>query len=53
LDSEPRTLTAKPHRPAFGTDGNYFSKPNVQDVFDIVYELMHEVDPASYPTFYV
>jgi pyruvate/2-oxoglutarate/acetoin dehydrogenase E1 component len=52
LDSEPRTLTAKPHRPAFGTDGNYFSKPNVQDVFDIVYELMHEVDPASYPTFY-
>ncbi|PIE81204.1 MAG: transketolase [Chloroflexi bacterium] len=52
LDSEPRTLTAKPHRPAFGTDGNYFSKPNVQDVFDVVYELMHEVDPASYPEFY-
>ena len=43
LDSEPRTLTAKPHRPAFGTDGNYFSKPNVQDIFDIVYELMNEV----------
>jgi pyruvate/2-oxoglutarate/acetoin dehydrogenase E1 component/TPP-dependent pyruvate/acetoin dehydrogenase alpha subunit len=52
LDSEPRTLTAKAHRPAFGTDGNYFSKPNVQDVFDIVYELMHEVDPVSYPEFY-
>jgi 2-oxoisovalerate dehydrogenase E1 component len=52
LDSEPRTLTSKPHRPAFGTDGNYFSKPNVQDVFDSVYELMHEVDPTSYPEFY-
>ena len=52
LDSEPRTLTSKPHRPAFGTDGNYFSKPNVQDVFDIVYELMHEVDPSRYPEFY-
>ncbi|MFO7684049.1 MAG: thiamine pyrophosphate-dependent enzyme [Chloroflexota bacterium] len=52
LDSEPRTLTAKPHRPAFGTDGNYFSKPNVQDVFDIVYDLMREVDPRSYPEFY-
>ena len=52
LDSEPRTLTAKAHRPAFGTDGNYFSKPNVQDVFDVVYELMHEVDPSSYPEFY-
>lgn len=52
LDSEPRTLTAKAHRPAFGTDGNYFSKPNVQDVFDVVYELMHEVDPSRYPEFY-
>ncbi|MBK7918202.1 MAG: transketolase [Chloroflexi bacterium] len=52
LDVEPRTLTAQPHRPAFGTDGNYFSKPNVQDVFDMVYDLMHELDPAAYPAFY-
>ena len=52
LDSEPRTLTAKPHRPAFGSDGNYFSKPNKVDVFDAVYELMNEVDPARYPLFY-
>ena len=52
LDVEPRTLTAQPHRPAFGTDGNYFSKPNVQDVFDMVYDLMHESDPAAYPAFY-
>jgi len=52
LDVEPRTLTAQPHRPAFGTDGNYFSKPNVQDVFDMVYDLMNEMDPAEYPGFY-
>ncbi len=52
LDVEPRTLTARPHRPAFGTDGNYFSKPNVQDVFDMVYDLMHELDPQEYPAFY-
>lgn len=52
LDSEPRTLSAKPHRPAYGTDGNYFSKPNVEDVFEAVYEVMNEADPASYPVFY-
>lgn len=52
LDVEPRTLTAQPHRPAFGTDGNYFSKPNVQDVFDMVYDLMHELNPREYPAFY-
>ena len=52
LDSEPRTLAAKPHRPAFGSDGNYFSKPNKVNVFDAVYELMNEVDPAQYPVFY-
>jgi pyruvate/2-oxoglutarate/acetoin dehydrogenase E1 component len=52
LDSEPRTLAAKPHRPAFGSDGNYFSKPNTVDIFHAVYELMNEVDPARYPLFY-
>ncbi len=52
LDSEPRTLTAKPHRPAFGSDGNYFSKPNKVDVFDAVYGLMNEVNPVRYPMFY-
>ena len=51
LDSEPRTLAAQPHRPAYGSDGNYFSKPNVEDIFNEVYALMHEVDPSSYPTF--
>ncbi len=52
LDSEPRTLAAQEHRPAYGSDGNYFSKPNAEDVFEAVYELMNEVDPATYPIFY-
>lgn len=49
LDSEPRTLSGKAHRPAYGSDGDYWSKPNAETVFDTVYELMHEVDPARYP----
>ncbi len=52
LDSEPRTLTSKPHRPAYGSDGDYFSKPNVEEIFDAVYELMNEVNPSAYPIFY-
>ena len=52
LDSEPRTLSAKEHRPAYGSDGNYFSKPNAEDVFEAVYELMNEADPGHYPIFY-
>jgi 2-oxoisovalerate dehydrogenase E1 component len=50
LDSAPRTLSAAGHRPAYGSDGDYWSKPNAETVFDAVYELMHETDPASYPT---
>lgn len=49
LDSAPQTLTAKAHRPAYGTDGDYFSKPNAEDVFEKVYEIIHEADPANYP----
>ncbi len=49
LDSKPQTLTAKAHRPAYGTDGDYFSKPQVEDVFEKVYEMMHETDPDNYP----
>ena len=49
LDSEPRTLAAKAHRPAYGSDGDYWSKPNAETVFDAVYEMMHEVDPGRYP----
>jgi pyruvate/2-oxoglutarate/acetoin dehydrogenase E1 component len=52
LDSEPRTLTAQPHRPPYGSDGIYFSKPNVEDVFDAVYEMMNETNPGKYPMFY-
>ncbi|RKN81270.1 alpha-ketoacid dehydrogenase subunit alpha/beta [Ulvibacterium marinum] len=49
LDSAPQTLTAKAHRPAYGTDGDYFSKPNTEDVFEKVYEIIHEVNPDDYP----
>jgi pyruvate/2-oxoglutarate/acetoin dehydrogenase E1 component len=49
LDAEPRTLSAAEHRPAYGTDGNYFSKPSAEDVFDAVYAMMHESNPAHYP----
>ncbi len=52
LDSEPRTLSAQPHRPAYGTDGNYWSKPNVETIFETIYDMMHEADPSSYPMFY-
>jgi len=48
LDSEPRTLAAQEHRPAYTTDGDYFSKPNAEDIFDKVYEMMHESLPAKY-----
>jgi 2-oxoisovalerate dehydrogenase E1 component len=49
LDSKPRTLSGAAHRPAYGSDGDYWSKPNAETVFDAVYEMMHEVDPAAYP----
>jgi len=52
LDSAPRTLPAKPHRPAYGTDGNYFSKPNAEQVFETVYAMMHEAEPGKYPMFF-
>lgn len=49
LDAEPGTVTSKPHRAAYSTDGDYFSNPNAEDVFDAVYNLMHEYNPAKYP----
>ncbi len=49
LDSEPRTLSGTEHRPAYGSDGDYWSKPNAETIFDAVYEMMNEVDPALYP----
>jgi len=50
LDSEPRTLSGKAHRPAYGSDGDYWSKPNAETVFDAVYEMMNEVDPRAFPS---
>lgn len=51
LDSEPKTLSAKPHRPAYGSDGDYFSKPSVEDVVEAVYSIMHDADPDEFPEF--
>ena len=51
LDSAPRTIAAKAHRPAYGSDGDYFSKPNVEDVFEAAYALLHEAQPQRFPTF--
>lgn len=52
LDSQPITISAKAHRPAYGSDGDYFSKPNVEEVFDTIYALMSESDPKSFPAIY-
>lgn len=49
LDSAPTTLSAKAHRPPYGSDGDYFSKPNVDDVIEIVYSIMSEADPVRFP----
>ena len=49
LDSAPKTLTAQPHRPAYGNDGDYFSKPSAEDIFEAIYAVMHEVNPTSFP----
>ena len=51
LDSAPRTLTAQDHRPAYGTDGDYFSKSNPEELFDLVYGMMSENNPSAYPSF--
>jgi len=52
LDSPPRTLPGAAHRPAYGSDGDYWSKPNAETIFEAVYALMHEVSPTDYPSFY-
>ncbi|GEQ87241.1 transketolase [Patiriisocius marinistellae] len=49
LDSKPQTLAAKAHRPAYGTDGDYFSKPSAEDIFEKVYDMMHEANPSDFP----
>jgi len=52
LDSKPQTLTAKAHRPAYGSDGDYFSKPSIEDIFEKAYAMMNEVNPSKYPVLY-
>ena len=49
LDSSPKTLTAKAHRPAYGNDGDYFSKPSAEDIFEAIYGVMHESNPNDFP----
>lgn len=52
LDSQPHTLTAKEHRPAYTSNGDYFSKPSADDIFEQIYHIMNEVDPKKYPSLY-
>ena len=51
LDSKPLSITSKEHRPAYGSDGDYFSKPNAEEIFEKIYEMMRESDPARFPKF--
>ena len=51
LDAAPRTLTSQDHRPAYGTDGDYFSKSNAEELFELVYDMMHEYEPSKFPNF--
>lgn len=52
LDSAPETLSAKDHRPPYGSDGDYFSKPSIEDIFEKVYAIMSEANPSKYPALY-
>ena len=52
LDSAPQTLTAQPHRPAYGTDGDYFSKPSIEDIYEKIYSIMNESNPLKYKNLY-
>lgn len=51
LDAAPRTLTSQDHRPAYGTDGDYFSKSNAEELFELVYDMMHEYEPSKFSKF--
>jgi pyruvate/2-oxoglutarate/acetoin dehydrogenase E1 component len=52
LDSRPVTVTGKEHRPAYSSDGDYFSKPSIEDLYEAAYGMMHEFDPDQYPPIY-
>ena len=53
LDSQPITITSKAHRPAYASDGDYFSKPNADEIYERLYQLMNEADPTNYPSIYL
>lgn len=53
LDARPVTIPGKAHRPAYASDGDYFSKPNTEDIFDAAYAMMHEADPDNFPELYL
>jgi len=52
LDAQPKTLCAKAHRPPYGSDGDYFSKPSMDDMIEAAYSLMSEADPQRFPSIY-
>lgn len=52
LDAEPKTLSAKAHRTPYGSDGDYFTKPSVDDVIETVYQMMHDHNAAKFPSIY-
>jgi pyruvate/2-oxoglutarate/acetoin dehydrogenase E1 component/TPP-dependent pyruvate/acetoin dehydrogenase alpha subunit len=52
LDAQPKTLSAKAHRPPYGSDGDYFSKPSVDDVIETVYQMMHEYNASRFPAIF-
>jgi pyruvate/2-oxoglutarate/acetoin dehydrogenase E1 component len=52
LDSQPKTLTAKDHRPPYGSDGDYFTKPSIDDIIETIYGMMSESNPGKFPPIY-
>jgi hypothetical protein len=52
LDSKPITITGKEHRPAYASDGDYFTKPGVEEIFEKVYAIMRDTDPEKFPSLY-
>ena len=52
LDSKPISISGKAHRPAYGDDGDYFSKPNIEDIFDVIYKVIHEYNPKRFSNLY-
>ena len=52
LDSQPRTLSARAHRPPYGSDGDYFTKPSSDDIVEVVFEMMNEGNPDQYPALF-